>query len=519
MTKKKQTLFQHATAVSLVLLLLFGMAMPAVASQEPDPNTMIGTKDEPIEAVIAKRLLTSYFTNPQLPIEFTFEFTPLSFTPEDMIEDTGYEHPAYNFGTNSEADIMPKLEDGITITIDSTSPVIPDRPNGRKSIWQESGDIFAGVEWPEAGIYRYSLKETDSDFEEYLGDEYEDWMRFSPAVYYIEVYVVVADWETVPQEDGYYIAALAMRLSENPAEIDFWWEEIIAEGGGEEEGDKIDPTSFDIKGNGDYSDAVFTNRYFKDNSGPDPDPEDPGDLTDDDTVFRLDKVIEDTNGGANFGKYFAFDITITKPTFMTETPEPYRAFVMEMVGDPTPEPKIVTSTDNGTVITGSGPPHIEFVSGMMQTVSLKDGQWLALVDAPEGSAIVVKEQATPGYTPSYRLVLNGGLDRENPGSDAEDTGDVVSKTDNVVWGFPPFYTLDQDPLTDEENETAFIGEPLNWAIFTNTFKRIPITGIAMDNMPYYILIGLAVLGFAAYVMVRLRRNAKYTAQNYTTQTQ
>ncbi|MCL2166743.1 MAG: hypothetical protein FWH49_05585, partial [Clostridiales bacterium] len=66
---------------------------------------------------------------------------------------------------------------------------------------------------------------------------------------------------------------------------------------------------------------------------------------------------------------------------------------------------------------------------------------------------------------------------------------------------------------------AYIGEPLNWATFTNSYKYIPITGIAMDNMPYYILIGLAVLGFAAYVMVRLRRNAKYTAQNYTTQTQ
>ncbi|MCL2122312.1 MAG: hypothetical protein FWH28_08710, partial [Clostridiales bacterium] len=186
----------------------------------------------------------------------------------------------------------------------------------------------------------------------------------------------------------------------------------------------------------------------------------------------------------------------------------YRAFVLEEVGEPAVRTYVV-STNNGTFETaGAGDPadYILFVSGTPQTVSLKHGQWLALVDAPEGSAIAIEEKGELGYTASYELMLNGGLTGTN--SSREYTG-IVKGAESGDHGFPPYSTVVPSGLTFQ---TAFIGEPLNWATFTNTYKYIPITGIAMDNMPYYILIGLAVLGFAAYVMVRLRRNARYATQ-------
>lgn len=53
-----------------------------------------------------------------------------------------------------------------------------------------------------------------------------------------------------------------------------------------------------------------------------------------------------------------------------------------------------------------------------------------------------------------------------------------------------------------------VGEGSNYADVENNYSDNPITGIISNNLPFIILICAAVLGFAAYLVVKRHRFVK-----------
>lgn len=72
----------------------------------------------------------------------------------------------------------------------------------------------------------------------------------------------------------------------------------------------------------------------------------------------------------------------------------------------------------------------------------------------------------------------------------------------------------QDSVAFSENENVMVtqgkgvGERANYTKVVNTYNDNPITGIVENNLPFILMIGVAVIGFAAYLAVRRRRFAK-----------
>ena len=107
---------------------------------------------------------------------------------------------------------------------------------------------------------------------------------------------------------------------------------------------------------------------------------------------------------------------------------------------------------------------------------LKDGGTLVFENLPAGTRYTVTEVgAADGYTPSYELVENGG---------APVSSEKVSEADNLIVN------------------NALVGEKANSVEFTNTYEEMVITGVILNNLPFIILIAVAIAGIAGYVAVR-----------------
>ena len=72
------------------------------------------------------------------------------------------------------------------------------------------------------------------------------------------------------------------------------------------------------------------------------------------------------------------------------------------------------------------------------------------------------------------------------------------------WGFPRD-SGDAGPHYTKEGVRA------NVVTFTNTASSSPPTGIAMDDLPYIVLVGMALVSLASFVVIKSRRNAKNVA--------
>lgn len=121
------------------------------------------------------------------------------------------------------------------------------------------------------------------------------------------------------------------------------------------------------------------------------------------------------------------------------------------------------------------------------TFKLHDGETLKFDSLPAGTRYVVTEQAaTDGYTPSVTVVENGTTTVTNKKASSE--------TDGIS-------SADAQP-------TNLVGEGKNSVTFTNTYKDVPLTGIFMNNLPFVIVIGIAVLALGALAILKKQRSAR-----------
>lgn len=212
-------------------------------------------------------------------------------------------------------------------------------------------------------------------------------------------------------------------------------------------GEKVDPTP-GTGGGTTLSNLVFTNSYLKQASGEDLD----------DSLLTIGQTVGGTLADDQF--YFTHDVTITQPTVGVAPGFVYKGYVVDE------NDAVVTSALNGTVAgaTALG-DYINFTSGTAVNVKLKAGQRLVFPDMHVGATYTDTLAATTGYTYEYAALQNGVAS-----TDEGNAGEALAAG--------PFYVGD---------------DGTNSLIFTATFDVTPPTGIIIDNLPYIVLIGFAVI--------------------------
>lgn len=126
---------------------------------------------------------------------------------------------------------------------------------------------------------------------------------------------------------------------------------------------------------------------------------------------------------------------------------------------------------------------LQFTSGQEKTFKLAHGDKLEFTNLPVGTTYeVIEVGASDGYTPDVTVVENGKKTVQNHKVDeSRDVSTKANGTDNLV------------------------GEKENKVEFTNTYNDVPITGVIMNNLPFILLIGVAVLGFASLAVLKKRK--------------
>lgn len=140
-----------------------------------------------------------------------------------------------------------------------------------------------------------------------------------------------------------------------------------------------------------------------------------------------------------------------------------------------------------TSFTGNiGSEPVECTAGTAKPFTLADGEQLVFHNLPVGTTYVVKElEASDGYTPSVTVVEN-------------QTTTVANKT---VQETEALDTL------KENGKNNLVGENENKVTFTNTYKDVAVTGIVMNNLPFILLVAVAIVAFVSLAVVKRRRTS------------
>lgn len=140
-----------------------------------------------------------------------------------------------------------------------------------------------------------------------------------------------------------------------------------------------------------------------------------------------------------------------------------------------------------TTFTGTiGAQSVEYTAGQTKTFKLADGEKLVFNNLPVGTTYMVKElAATDGYTPKVTVVENK-------------TPTVTNKT---VQETEALDTL------KENGKNNLVGENENKVTFTNTYKDVAVTGIVMNNLPFILLVAVAIVAFVSLAVIKRRRTS------------
>ena len=336
--------------LALALLLCATSVTSAFATNLNNDNVLIGTEAEPVQAAISKNLRLPTGTN--VPgASFIFKVTPIE------VDDVPY---------NATTPNMPPLGDENEFTIsysaaDADLKVPVDGMINTMSIIKETGDIFANVDFPHAGIFVYEIEEaSDTNFPIDNPLNVHEWLSYSNAKYTLTVHVrykAGSDTET-------YVFALGTV--------------ITTPGEGQTADEKVDPTPGGYEDSYDHSQMIFINDYVKNNGPFDPE----GDLS---TLTISKQVSGDL---ANKDLPFTFTINLLIPSIVPNPPLYYRAYLVE--GGIAEDDSIQISTSTAT------------------TFTLKHGQSLVFVDTPVGTGYSITEAAAQHYKPSVDVITNGG---------------------------------------------------------------------------------------------------------------
>lgn len=84
----------------------------------------------------------------------------------------------------------------------------------------------------------------------------------------------------------------------------------------------------------------------------------------------------------------------------------------------------------------------------------------------------------------------------------ENNGNKVTNYDTTISGKADGVEFTEKAMTVSNK---LVGEDSNYADVENSYDENPITGIVSNNLPFIVLIGAAIAGFAAYLIIKRRR--------------
>lgn len=146
-----------------------------------------------------------------------------------------------------------------------------------------------------------------------------------------------------------------------------------------------------------------------------------------------------------------------------------------------------TEKNQTVVYTGKiGDEEVTVNANQEKTFQLHNGETLKFDSLPADTRYVVTETgANDGYTPSVTVIENG-------------TETVKKTADSEKEGIS----------SANEQKNNLVGEKDNKVTFTNTYNSIPLTGIFMNNLPFVIVIGIAVLALGTLAVLKKQKNAR-----------
>lgn len=138
---------------------------------------------------------------------------------------------------------------------------------------------------------------------------------------------------------------------------------------------------------------------------------------------------------------------------------------------------------NGTITRkGNNTSELVTTNNGSYNFKLADGDKLQFTNLPVGTTYVVTENgAKDDYTPSVTVIENA----------QETVKDRVAQNE------------EQALSTQKENgEKNLIGENTNKVTFTNTYKNVAVTGVIMNNLPFILLVAVAIVAFVSLAVMK-----------------
>ncbi|MCL2529055.1 MAG: hypothetical protein FWE41_01795 [Coriobacteriia bacterium] len=356
--------------------------------------------------------------------------------------------------------------DGATAT--SRTEALEGTVAGVSTYYLESHELLAAINWPTAGKYEYKVTEVDTNYT--ILDPLHEAMELSLAEYSLSVYVREYNADDaaagrIPAGksigDRYIYAVGMIRVVSDDGVPGYF---------------KGDPTPGGNQVTTFYSDMIFTNKYVKTNGADDPDdpdPTDPGDST-----LNITKTVAGDMGSIVLP--FDFTITVNVPTLIPSYQlDTYKAYLV--AGNNVLDPSVAIDASLVATLVGtdsSGMKYLKIAPFTAVAFKLTHGQSLVFINTPVGTNYSISEAGVDRYTASVRVTTNNVQGGPTNGTAA---GTGVSITG------------------------ALVGEALNKADFTNTFDLTPPSGLTLENLPFYLMVLLALGALVVFVVAKRRK--------------
>lgn len=447
------------------LALMAVMSMTLSVSATPTPQATPPALQSNTEKAIIQKVF-------QIPVgvdltddEFGFEFEA-----KGLLDDKGV---LLASGDKDYIDptTMPVLGTAGVVTIDTF--LLDSIVNGYQ-IFKGDIDALAGVattEWEHAGVYLYHIKEVVPVSTDPL---YNPNMVYSIAEYDMYVYVVNDDLV----EETLKVRDVGFRITKN--ERPNLAQPVITPL------PTVTPTQVPGANTSAPKDnPVFTNRYTP-----------PVDL----------EIMKDVAGDfADTTKYFEYTLVINRPQAAADLStgeENYYGAIFSAYSQESPPiildtvtvtfaqgatlgvvtSTTITGTQNGTFLLKHG----QVLDFYRQDGEIDPGERTGL---PAGSTYTLTETGTPGYTATAYIFNN----------------DLYSITETKVGTRGDSLTADG---TGNPLEALTLGDKSNGIDWENEYQTITPTGILLDNLPFILLILVAVCGLVGSIAIRRKRAKK-----------
>ena len=469
MNKKTTSFLRLAVCLAFVMTLLLSAAAPSLANNQMNAtNALVGTEQNPANAAITKCFAMGQET--QTPnITFTFQIAKVSL---NGISDAAALAEMPTIGQAGGVGGTGTVTAAYTqADVYAANNPMTFRANQTDYLYKETQALFPNtVQWTRTGIYLYRITEQQTT-NYFIADATRETLTLSKAQYDIQVYVAART-----QGTGYYVWAIGAypilndagnqtgNTVGNPAG------KVNPQPGGPTGGGGVPGL-----GTGPYSRMIFQNDYLRHGST------NPPINPDTDHKFRIRKAIEGI--GSDPSLYFNFDVTIRKPAISTKNT--YKAYVYEGNSmTPLNATQLQQNVTNMTIINNAG--HIEMPLTGSATIKLKANQYLAFTDIDAGATYVVNELGTIDYTPSYNIFKGNNVTPIQSQTGTQNGSLSTPVNPPIIISISP--------------TNSFIDR----VDFSNKYKDVIPTGIAVNDLPYIALVVFASLALGGYLFFRIK---------------